>query len=59
VRTLYVQPHVEAHVETKSNALLKPVLKAFLDDGDCAVAYTVLALTFYLDNERGSVPTVT
>jgi hypothetical protein len=30
VKTLYILPHDEAHIETvKSNALLKPVLKVF------------------------------
>jgi hypothetical protein len=46
-------------LKRKSNALLKPVLKAFLDDRDCAVACTILAHTFYPDNEGGSVLTVT
>jgi hypothetical protein len=46
-------------LKRKSNALLKPVLKAFLDDGDSAVACTVLALTFYQDDGGGFVPTVT
>jgi hypothetical protein len=51
VRTLYVQPQVEAHVETKSSELLKPVLKAFLDDGDCAAACTVL--THFIRTVKG------
>jgi hypothetical protein len=43
----------------KCNALLKPVFKAFLYDGDCAVTRTLLALICYPYREGGSVPTAT